>query len=262
MDPDLVAADPADAQWVATQRKWTRGWRRIVLSAVPLVYLLFVVSAVGRYSSGGAAFAGYAIVAAFCVCYFVVVWPCRDPSMTRLWVLYGGLAALFVAELPFAHAAAFVMCVFITIMTVGLLGARSAPIVVGLALAALLVPVAIPSWHDSLGAAFASVNPVAIPVVAVVTFAIVQVIRGNEALADARTELARLAAENERFRIARDLHDLLGHSLTTITVKAGLARRLAEADPQRAGQEIAEVEAARQAGPSPTCGRPSPATAR
>ena len=38
------------------------------------------------------------------------------------------------------------------------------------------------------------------------------------------------------------LHDLLGHSLTTITVKAGLARRLAEVDPDRAAREIAEVE--------------------
>ena len=67
--------------------------------------------------------------------------------------------------------------------------------------------------------------------------------RGNQALAEARQELARLAAENERARIARDLHDLLGHSLTTITVKAGLARRLGQTDPSRALQEIAEVEA-------------------
>ena len=53
------------------------------------------------------------------------------------------------------------------------------------------------------------------------------IIRNNIALTAARAEVARLAAENERSRIARDLHDLLGHSLTTITVKAGLARRLA-----------------------------------
>ena len=51
-----------------------------------------------------------------------------------------------------------------------------------------------------------------------------------------------MAAENERFRIARDLHDLLGHSLTAITVKAALARRLGAADPPHAPQEIAEVE--------------------
>jgi two-component system sensor histidine kinase DesK len=73
-------------------------------------------------------------------------------------------------------------------------------------------------------------------------FGFFQVTRGNRALADARSELARLAAENERSRIARDLHDLLGHSLTTITVKAGLARRIAATDPARALVEISEVE--------------------
>jgi two-component system sensor histidine kinase DesK len=54
--------------------------------------------------------------------------------------------------------------------------------------------------------------------------------------------VARLATENERARIARDLHDLLGHSLTTITVKAALANRLTGTDPARAAAEIAEVE--------------------
>ena len=43
--------------------------------------------------------------------------------------------------------------------------------------------------------------------------------------------------------MARDLHDVLGHSLTTITVKAGLARRLLEAGEQgRAADEVADVE--------------------
>jgi two-component system sensor histidine kinase DesK len=54
--------------------------------------------------------------------------------------------------------------------------------------------------------------------------------------------VARLAAVNERNRIARDLHDLLGHSLTTITVKSGLARRLVADEPERAEHEMAEVE--------------------
>lgn len=51
--------------------------------------------------------------------------------------------------------------------------------------------------------------------------------------------LARLA---ERERIGRDLHDLLGHTLSVIALKSDLARRLAERDPARAHQEIAEVE--------------------
>jgi len=135
------------------------------------------------------------------------------------------------------------MGVFITILTVARLGTRAMPVVLALALAALLVPPAIPSWHDSLGAAWDDVTPLAIPVVALATFTITRLLSSTQALAEARAELASLAAENERFRIARDLHDLLGHSLTTITVKAGLAARLGEADRARALQEIAEVEA-------------------
>ncbi|MEP6481509.1 MAG: sensor histidine kinase [Rhodoglobus sp.] len=55
-------------------------------------------------------------------------------------------------------------------------------------------------------------------------------------------ELARLAVEQERSRVARDLHDILGHSLTVITVKAELAGRLIETNPAGAAKEIAEVE--------------------
>ena len=62
--------------------------------------------------------------------------------------------------------------------------------------------------------------------VALAMFGFFNVIHGNRALAEAHAEIGRLAAENERSRIAHDLHDILGHSLTTITVKAGLARRL------------------------------------
>jgi two-component system sensor histidine kinase DesK len=104
------------------------------------------------------------------------------------------------------------------------------------------VPSVIPSWHDDLGDSWGTVTPVAIPVVAIVSFGVLQVFESNRELAEARVELARLAAENERIRIARDLHDLLGHSLTTITVKAGLARQLGAVDPVRSQQEIAEVE--------------------
>ncbi|MEP6479207.1 MAG: sensor histidine kinase [Rhodoglobus sp.] len=55
-------------------------------------------------------------------------------------------------------------------------------------------------------------------------------------------EMARLAVEQERSRVARDMHDILGHSLTVITVKAELAGRLVESDPERAAKEITEVE--------------------
>lgn len=57
-----------------------------------------------------------------------------------------------------------------------------------------------------------------------------------------QAEKERLAADAERERIARDLHDLLGHTLSVIVLKSELARKLGERDPARAFAEIAEVE--------------------
>lgn len=66
--------------------------------------------------------------------------------------------------------------------------------------------------------------------------------RADARLAMAQDEIERLAAIAERERIARDLHDLLGHTLSTITLKSELAHRLALADPERAAAEMREVE--------------------
>lgn len=228
--------------WEASQRRWTHGWRRFVLPTAFLVYLLYVAQSVGDNNEGSAAFVGYAILVLFAVAYLVLIAGGPHGSATRFWTLYGICFALFLAEVPFARAAGFVLCLYITALSVARLGTRAAPIVLALAVAALVVPSVIPSWHDNLGDSWGTVTPVAIPVVAIVSFGVLQVFQSNRELADARVELARLAAENERFRIARDLHDLLGHSLTTITVKAGLARQLGDADPARSRQEIAEVE--------------------
>ena len=68
-------------------------------------------------------------------------------------------------------------------------------------------------------------------------------IRANRELQAARHELARLAVTDERLRIARDLHDLLGHSLSVINLKSELAQRLVEQDPKRAAAELADVQA-------------------
>lgn len=58
---------------------------------------------------------------------------------------------------------------------------------------------------------------------------------------EGRAAQARLEVAEERLRFARDVHDLLGHRLSVIALKAELAARLAAADPERAGQEAAEV---------------------
>jgi two-component system, NarL family, sensor histidine kinase DesK len=209
---------------------------------VPLLYLIYLIAAVHQNSRGAGAVIGYAIIAAFALCLVLSPVLLRDAGAGRFWSGYAVLTALLVAELPFARAAGFMLCIYLTMIIAARLGARSWPFVAVMALAALLVPVSIPSWHVSITGAIDDVTPIAIPVVAFVTCAVLQVVRGNQALAEARAEVGRLAAENERIRIARDLHDLLGHSLTTITVKAGLARRLGATDPARAVGEIGEVE--------------------
>jgi two-component system sensor histidine kinase DesK len=67
-------------------------------------------------------------------------------------------------------------------------------------------------------------------------------------LQSAREELARLAVNEERLRFARDLHDLLGHSLSLITLKSELAGRLLPNEPEKAEAEVQDIEeVARQA---------------
>lgn len=248
MNAGIAGTSADEANWVAIQRGWTRGWRRLVLPAVFLAYLIYVGEAVAQRNHGAPAVAGYVILGVFAAAYLGIVLQASGPSTSpfwtswRFWALYGLLVASFVAELPFARATGFVMCLYITAITVVRLGIRAAPIVAVLGLGALFIPVTIATWHDSLSMAFDNVVPLAIPVVAIVTYGVVRVQRGNAALADARAEVARLSAEAERSRIARDLHDLLGHSLTSITLKAGLARRLGATDPRRSAAEIAAVE--------------------
>ncbi|WP_052861711.1 MULTISPECIES: histidine kinase [Streptomyces] len=58
----------------------------------------------------------------------------------------------------------------------------------------------------------------------------------------AREEVARLAANEERLRMSRDLHDLLGHSLSLITLKSELAGRMLPGRPADAARQVADIE--------------------
>lgn len=104
--------------------------------------------------------------------------------------------------------------------------------------AALLIGTAVekgsPDW----------LNASILVVLTIALFGTRQVVLQNAELRAARDEIATLAIAEERARMARDLHDVLGHSLTTITVKAGLARRILESssDAQQAIAELRDVE--------------------
>ncbi|MCA1856940.1 sensor histidine kinase [Massilia oculi] len=72
--------------------------------------------------------------------------------------------------------------------------------------------------------------------------------RSRQALMRKQEEVEHMATIAERERISRDLHDLLGHSLSLIALKAELARKLAHRDADACAREAADIEAsARQA---------------
>jgi len=66
--------------------------------------------------------------------------------------------------------------------------------------------------------------------------------RSNAKLRMAHEEIEHLAKVAERERIARDLHDVLGHTLSLIIVKSTLAGKLLEIEPENAKYEIADIE--------------------
>lgn len=68
------------------------------------------------------------------------------------------------------------------------------------------------------------------------------IIRMNRELREAREEISRLAVTEERLRFARDLHDLLGHSLSVIVLKAELASKMASRAPERSEAEVRDIE--------------------
>jgi len=69
-----------------------------------------------------------------------------------------------------------------------------------------------------------------------------QRMRANQKLMLAREEIEHLAKVAERERIARDLHDVLGHTLSVVVLKSELAGKILHQNPERAQKEMAEVE--------------------
>ncbi len=224
--------------WSLARRDSAARWRRVIFPGIWLIYLGQTAHGVSLHSSGWAAAAGYAVLIAFCALYLTALPFAWAGQQRRFWLVYAAMLVLVAIEAAFAHQDAFAMLTFVSVMTVGALGARAIPVLALYIAVAVAVPPAVHSWHAGL-----DFTPlITITLVGLAMYSFFGLIRSNRELAEARSEVARLAAENERTRIARDLHDLLGHSLTTITVKAGLARRLAERHDERATTEIAEVE--------------------
>lgn len=108
---------------------------------------------------------------------------------------------------------------------------------VGLALTALAAAVSVfrAGW-DAINVAYGTFLST------MVTAAILSLSEAVRELRAAREELARRAVAEERMRFSRDLHDLLGHTLSVIVVKSEAARRLAPRDMAAALDQITDIE--------------------
>ncbi|MBB4685806.1 sensor histidine kinase [Amycolatopsis jiangsuensis] len=213
-------------------QRWLLGWRRLLLDVGLLVFPVVVLTQAGR--SPGAV----ALVLAFCVCYVGAAFADYRAWPRVFWWLTGVLGLLFLAALPFTGADGFYLLVVVASLAVPRLPRGGGYVLAVAAAATLVVPWLVPSWQS--GPAWGQTVALVFTVLMISVFA--EAIRANRELVRARAELVRLAADAERARISRDLHDLLGHSLTAITVKSNLARRLAIKGAGRAVDEITEVE--------------------
>lgn len=112
------------------------------------------------------------------------------------------------------------------------------------AIAGLLVPLVVTGLVTGTG--WLTIGRFALPMVALCLLmaALARHIATIAELRTAREEIARLAVAEERLRFARDLHDLLGHSLSLIALKSALAGRLLPPAPEteRAAKEVRDIE--------------------
>jgi two-component system sensor histidine kinase DesK len=172
------------------------------------------------------------------VIFLVLYWGIFLLERPRPLVHVGGMVLLGIAFLPFNHGG----CTFF------IFAAAMIPFLVdtqGRALAGLAMIAAVGAIEGCLlrlsvwEMFWAAIFPVFIGL-GNVFFA--ERNRMNRKLRKANEEIENLAKVAERERIARDLHDVLGHTLSVITLKSELAGKLIDRDPQRAGKEIREVE--------------------
>ncbi len=153
------------------------------------------------------------------------------------WVVSAMIAALGAFFLPMNPGAS----VFF-VYAASLIGLTAEPIVAIPVLALLLGLFGVEMWrlHFPMDTALGFVAIAAIVAVGNIFFK--QRTQSLARLRMAQEEIERLAKVAERERIARDLHDILGHTLSLIVLKSELASRLIESDPASAANEIRDVE--------------------
>jgi two-component system sensor histidine kinase DesK len=204
-----------------------------------LVVVVYSIRDLVQSHSGVVAAAAIAAVVAFSVVFFSLALPRRQVSSERFVLRSIGAMALIAVLLAVLGSATAAYLTTVAAMAGDSLRPRVAlPFILGASAA-----VAVTSTVHGFGVEDVVVQPVIVIVVGLFTLGLRRVTEANRELIQAREEVARLAVANERLRFARDLHDLLGHTLTVIRAKSELASRIAGTNLDQAVREMNEVEA-------------------
>lgn len=234
-----VTGPEIPAQSAARERNGRLGW---FFAGMWLIYLIYPIMAAWQLDPVPRFF-GLASIALFAASYLAAfvafrtkyAWPRPDHRLVTAVIC--GLTLIMVAAMIPLGSGAFAFSVYIAVLGAFTLPTRGAWLVaLAMVAAILLLPLVIPGWEKQEAVAFQLV------VATVAAWGIGQIILRNQQLAAAREQLAVAAVAEERLRVGRDVHDILGHSLTVITVKTELARRLIDVDVERAKIELEDIE--------------------
>jgi two-component system, NarL family, sensor histidine kinase DesK len=226
----------------ATGRPPRYGW---VFAAVWLFYLGGNVQALLDQPDMYWRVAGLISVAAFAAGYLFLVARVRHirrgvrppRHVVRTWLGIVLLLALFALQVPGAGDHSLTCLVYIAALAmVNLPLAQAAPLAVVLFAGAEIAPRVVDGWADGG-------YGLAVLLGSLATYGIRMAGERQRRLMAAQQELSDRAVADERARIAADLHDILGHSLTVVTVKAELAQRLLDVDIEKARKELSDLEA-------------------
>lgn len=234
---DAVTARPIDpraAKGASTWQSW--GW---LMPGIWLLFLVYTVLGVFEADLGaGLTVVGLALVVVYGAAYLAGFNMLMGGALCRLrfpgW-RWAGLVLLWlciVAQIALIGPAAVNMCPF----TLAYAAYMFRPLVSWVVAGVTIAGVSVFAWTRTQESFWYIV------VVMIGVFAICIVMRtlieADEAATIARRDLAVIS---ERERVARDVHDGLGHTLTVVAMKAELAERVMDADPERARSELADL---------------------
>lgn len=219
----------------AAPSRFRTGW---IFAAVWLFYLNENLKALLGRDTDWQQIVGLGALALFALSYLAVVALVRGVRRgpARAWAGVLTMLALAALQVPGAGYHALPCVVYIAASAVAILPRWQAiPFAASLVVATELLAWLVPGWEDN-GYGLAALLG------ALATWGIRLAGERQRRLSAAQEELSVMAVQDERARIAADLHDILGHSLTVVTVKAELAQRLLDVDLERARAELRDLE--------------------